>query len=142
MTTTRKKLPSHRKGSGNIFADLGLPNAEEHQLKAALVVQVKRLMAERGMRQVVASKLVKMKQPDLSKVLRGDFRLVSVEKLMRMLTAFDQDIEITVRPQRKRGEAGRISFVSIDCIRHHSLRRGVSSYVSWLVCQDITRRLS
>ena len=45
--TTRKKLPAHEKGSGNIFADLGLPNAEEHQLKAALVVQLKRLIAER-----------------------------------------------------------------------------------------------
>jgi hypothetical protein len=37
-------------------------------------------------------------------------RLVSVEKLMRMLTAFDQDVEITVRPHRKRGHAGRITF--------------------------------
>ena len=44
----RKKLPAHEKGSGNIFADLGLPNAEEHQLKAALVVQLKRLIAECG----------------------------------------------------------------------------------------------
>ena len=40
--STKKKLPPHEKGSGNIFADLGLPNAEEHQLKAALVVQLKR----------------------------------------------------------------------------------------------------
>ena len=42
----RKKLPAHTRGSGNIFADLGLPNAEEHQLKAALVVQLKRLMID------------------------------------------------------------------------------------------------
>jgi hypothetical protein len=48
----------------------------------------------------------------LSKLLRGDFRLVSVEKLMRMLTAFDQDVEITLKPHRKRGEAGRIAFIS------------------------------
>jgi predicted XRE-type DNA-binding protein len=53
-----------------------------------------------------------MKQPDLSKLLRGDFRLVSVEKLMRMLTAFDQDVEITLKPHRKRGVAGRIAFIS------------------------------
>lgn len=107
----KKKLPAHTKGSGNIFADLGLPNAEEHQLKAALVVQLKRLVAEREMTQTAAAKLVGMKQPDLSKLLRGQFKLVSVEKLMRMLTAFDQDVEITVRPHRKRGEAGRITFV-------------------------------
>ena len=106
-----KKLPAHEVGSGNIFADLGLPNAGEHQLKAALIVQLKRLIAERGLTQVAAAKLVEMKQPDLSKLMRGQFRLASVEKLMRMLTAFDQDVEITIKPHRKRGEAGRITFI-------------------------------
>ena len=110
--TAKKKLPPHTKGSGNIFADLGLPNAEEHQLKAALVVQLKRLMAERELTQTAAAKLVDVKQPDLSKLLRGHFRLVSVEKLMRMLTAFDQDVEIRLKPHRKRGEAGRITLVA------------------------------
>jgi predicted XRE-type DNA-binding protein len=111
MMSTKKKLPAHTKGAGNIFADLGLPNAEEHQLKAALVVQLKRLIAERELSQVAAAKLVEMKQPDLSKLLRGKPKLVSVEKLLRMLTAFDQDVEITVKPHRKRGEAGRITFI-------------------------------
>ncbi|WP_092515351.1 helix-turn-helix domain-containing protein [Afipia sp. GAS231] len=106
-----KKLPAHEVGSGNIFADLGLPNAGEHQLKAALIVQLKRVIAERGLTQVSAAKLVEMKQPDLSKLMRGEFRLASVEKLMRMLTAFDQDVEITIKPHRKRGEAGRITFI-------------------------------
>jgi predicted XRE-type DNA-binding protein len=110
--STRKRLPAHEVGSGNIFADLGLPNAEEHQLKAALVVQLKREIAQRGLTQVAAAKLIEIKQPDLSKLLRGDFRRVSVEKLMRMLTAFDQDVEITLKPHRKRGGAGRITFIS------------------------------
>ena len=110
--TARKKLPTHEKGSGNIFADLGLPHAEEHQLKAALVVQLKRLIAERKLTQTAAAKLIEMKQPDLSKLLRGELRLVSVEKLMRMLTAFDQDVEITLKPHRKRGKTGRIAFIS------------------------------
>lgn len=109
--STRKKLPAHTKGSGNIFADLGLPNAGEHQLKAVLVVQLKHLIAERGLSQVAAARLVEMKQPDLSKLLRGQLKLVSVEKLLRMLTAFDQDVEITVKPHRKRGETGRITFI-------------------------------
>ena len=111
MMNTKKKLPAHIRGSGNIFADLGLPNAAEHQLKAVLVVQLKRLMAEREITQTEAAKMVEMKQPDLSKVLRGHFKLVSVEKLMRMLTAFDQDVEITVKPHCKRGETGRITFI-------------------------------
>jgi predicted XRE-type DNA-binding protein len=111
MSTKKKKLPAHEMGSGNIFADLGLPHAEEHQLKAALIVQLKRLIAERELTQSAAAKLMGIKQPDLSNLLRGRFRGHSVEKLMRMLTAFEQDVEITVRPHRKRGEAGRITFV-------------------------------
>jgi len=111
ITSTKKKLPAQTKGSGNIFADLGLPNAEEHQLKAVLVVQLKHLIAGRGLSQIAAAKLVEMKQPDLSKFLRGQLKLVSVEKLLRMLTAFDQDVEITVKPHCKRGETGRITFI-------------------------------
>jgi predicted XRE-type DNA-binding protein len=107
---TKRTLPAHEIGSGNIFADLGLPNAEEHQLKAALVVQLSRLMKERKLSQIDAAKLLGIKQPDLSKILRGHYRGYSVARLMRMLTAFDQDVEITTRPHRKAGEAGRIIF--------------------------------
>lgn len=109
--STKNKLPGRTKGSGNIFDGLGLPFAEEHQLKAVLVVQLKPLIAERQITQVKTAKLVEMKQPDLSNLLRGQFKLVSVEKLMPMLTAFDQEVEITVKPHRKRGEAGRITFI-------------------------------
>jgi predicted XRE-type DNA-binding protein len=107
-----EETASLRKGLRQHFADLGLPHAEEHQLKAALVVQLKRLITERKLTQTAAAKLIEMKQPDLSKLLRGDLRLVSVEKLMRMLTAFDQDVEITLKPHRKRGRAERIAFIS------------------------------
>ena len=106
----KKTLPAHDVGSGNIFADLGLPNAEEHQLKAALVVQLRRLIKGRKLSQVEAAKLVGIKQPDLSKILRGRYRGYSVARLMRILTSFDQDVEITTRPHRKAGEAGRIIF--------------------------------
>jgi predicted XRE-type DNA-binding protein len=107
---TTKKLPPHKVGSGNIFADLGLPNAEEHQLKAAMVVQLHRVIKARKLSQIAAAKLLGIKQPDLSKILRGHYQGFSVERLMRMLTVFDQDIEITLRPHRKTGEAGRIIF--------------------------------
>ncbi|WP_275173692.1 helix-turn-helix domain-containing protein [Bradyrhizobium sp. CSS354] len=84
----KKKLPAHSRGSSNSFADLGLANAQEHQLKAALVVQLKRLMAEREITQTEAARLVAEKQPNLPRMLRRQFRLVSVVKLLRMLTAF------------------------------------------------------
>lgn len=107
---TKKALPAHEVGSGNVFADLGLPNAEEHQLKAALVLQLSRLIKKRKLSQSDAAKLLGVKQPDLSKMLRGHYRGYSVARLMRMLTAFNQDVEITTRPHRKTGEAGRIIF--------------------------------
>jgi predicted XRE-type DNA-binding protein len=91
---SKKALPAHEIGSGNIFVDLGLPNAEEHQVKAALVVQLGRLIKERKLSQVDAAKLLSVKQPDLSNILRGHYRGYSLARLMRMLTAFDQDIEI------------------------------------------------
>lgn len=103
-------LPAHEVGSGNIFADLGLPNADEHQLKAALVVQLHRLIKARKLTQAAAAELVGIKQPDLSNILRGHYQGFSVSRLMRMLTAFSQDVEITTRPHRKVGEAGRIIF--------------------------------
>ena len=99
-------------GSGNIFADLGLPNPEEHQLKAALVVQLERLIKARKLTQTAAAEQIGIKQPDLSNILRGHYQGFSVERLMRMLTAFDQDIEITVRPRRKKtGERGGLRLL-------------------------------
>src|SRR6202521_133835 len=109
---SKKTLPAHDVGSGNIFADLGLPNAEEYQLKAALVVQLQRLIKARKLSRIAAAKLIGIKQPDLSNILRGHYQGFSVERLMRMLTVFNQDVEITTRPHRKAGQAGRINFQS------------------------------
>ena len=98
-------------GSGNIFADLGLPNAEEHLLKAGLVVRLGQLIKARKLTQTAAAERLGVKQPDLSNILRGHYRGYSVERLMRMLTAFDQDIDIVVRPRKKPGKPGRIALI-------------------------------
>ncbi len=95
-----KKKNSHEVGSGNVFADIGLPNAEEHLIKAQLVYKIGRLMKERGLKQVEAAKLFGVKQPDISIMLRGDFRQFSVERLLRFLVALGQDVEIVVKPHR------------------------------------------
>jgi predicted XRE-type DNA-binding protein len=88
----------HEKSSGNVFADIGIPNAEEHLVKAKLVFKIDALMRERGLRQVEAASLFGVKQPDVSKMLRGDFRQFSVERLMHFLVALGQDVEIVVKP--------------------------------------------
>jgi predicted XRE-type DNA-binding protein len=107
----KSSLPEFEVSSGNIFAHIGLPNPEEHLLKAALVVQLGQLIKARKLTQTAAAKRLGVKQPDLSNILRGHFRGYSVERLMRMLTAFDQDIDIVVRPHKKAGKPGRIALI-------------------------------
>lgn len=87
-------------GGKNVFADLGVPNAEEHLVKAQLVFKIDAIMKARGLRQVEAAELFGVRQPDVSKMLRGEFRQFSVERLLRFLVALDQDVQIVVRPRQ------------------------------------------
>lgn len=95
----------HIVGSGNVFKDLGIPNAEEHLVKAELVFKISRILKSRRMKQAEAAAVLGIKQPDVSKMLRGEFRQFSVERLLRFLVALDQDVEIVVKPRRGRAEA-------------------------------------
>jgi predicted XRE-type DNA-binding protein len=85
------------RGSGNVFADLGMPDADEHKLKAGLVAKLSSIMDEQGLSQVAASKLTGISQPDLSRVLRGRFRDFSTDRLLKAITHLDSEVEITVR---------------------------------------------
>src|SRR4030088_3069187 len=100
-----KKKNDYEVGSGNVFRDIGLRNPEQHLIKAQLMLKIDRLMKERGIKQSDAAKLFGVKQPDVSKMLRGDFRQFSVERLMRFLVALDQDVEIVVKPHRDKNHA-------------------------------------
>jgi predicted XRE-type DNA-binding protein len=106
---TKRKIEAHE-SSGNIFADLELPDAEGLLLKSSIVIELHRLIKERGLTQVKAAKLLGITQPDLSHLLRGDFEDYSAERLMKMLTVFEQDIEIVMKPHRQSGVRGRITF--------------------------------
>jgi predicted XRE-type DNA-binding protein len=99
-------------GSGNIFADLNLPDAETHFLKAQIVSEIYRLTKERKLTQVQAGKRMGISQPEVSRMFKGHFREYSIDRLMEFLTLFDRDVEIVVKPHRKTGKAGRIRFVS------------------------------
>ena len=92
-------------GSPNVFKDLGLPNAEEHLVKAQLVYKIDTILKDRGLTQVAAGKLLGVPQPDVSKLLRGEFRQFSVERLLRFLVALNHDVEIVIRPHRDAGNA-------------------------------------
>jgi predicted XRE-type DNA-binding protein len=92
-------------GSRNVFRDIGVPNAEEHLVKAQLVFKIDVIMKERRLKQVEAARLFGIRQPDVSKMLSGEFRQFSVERLLRFLVALDQDVEIVVKPHHDRKNA-------------------------------------
>ncbi|MGA9641706.1 MAG: helix-turn-helix transcriptional regulator [Terriglobales bacterium] len=87
-------------GSRNVFKDIGVPNSEEHFVKAQLVFKIHTLLKARGLKQVEAAALFGVRQPDISNMLRGEFRQFSVERLLRFLVALDQNVQIVVKPHR------------------------------------------
>ena len=100
----KRKALEQEPSSGNVFADLGLADAEEHLIKAGLVVKISRIIRQRELTQAAAAQLMGIDQPKVSAMLAGQFRGYSVERLMRFLVALGHDVEIVVKP-RKRGAA-------------------------------------
>ena len=96
----------YQAGGRNVFKDLGLPNPEEHLIKAQLVYKIDTILKKKKLKQVEAGKLFGIRQPDVSKMLRGEFRQFSVERLLRFLAALNHDVEIVVRPHRGQSDTG------------------------------------
>ena len=99
-------------GGTNIFADLGLPDAEGHFLKAQLVAELYRLTREQQLTQIQAGERMGISQPEVSRLFKGNFREYSVERLMAFLIAFDHDVDIIARPSATPGERGHITFTA------------------------------
>ena len=87
-------------GSGNVFKDLGIPNAEEHLVKAQLVLRIDAIMKHHRLKQSAVAELLGIKQSDVSKMLRGHFTQFPVKRLQRFLVALNQDVKIVVKPHR------------------------------------------
>src|ERR1043166_6700557 len=93
------------KGSGNVFADLGLPNPEQELLKARLTLQIYKIIKARGLTQAEAGDVLGIKEPHVSALMRNRAGNFAVGRLIEFLTALGQDVRITVKPTRKaRGE--------------------------------------
>ncbi len=82
-------------GHPNIFAELGLPDAENHFLKAQIVAALHRLVNERKLNQAKAGTIMGITQPEVSRLFRGHFREYSVERLMSFLTAFTRTLKLS-----------------------------------------------
>jgi predicted XRE-type DNA-binding protein len=86
-----------RRGSNNLFADLRYPDADTHLLKAQLITRVQTIITDRKLTQAEAGRIMGVSQPDVSRLLKGQFREVSVERIMRMLTRLGCEVDIVVR---------------------------------------------
>lgn len=96
-------------GSGNVFADLGLPRAEQELMKARLTLQIYQIIQKRGLTQTEAGKILGIPQPQVSALARNRAGNFSVGRLIDFLTALGQDVQITVTPARK--QHGQLSVV-------------------------------
>jgi predicted XRE-type DNA-binding protein len=96
------------KGSGNVFADLGLRDAQERQTKVRLAVTINQIVQKSRLTQAAVAKVLGINQPKISALLNYKLDGFSVERLMQFLTALDQDIEIVIRKKPRSRRAARI----------------------------------
>jgi predicted XRE-type DNA-binding protein len=98
-------------GSGNVFADLGFAEPEEELAKAQLASHIRQIIKRRRLTQVAAASLMGVDQPKVSAVLNGRLANFSSDRLMRLLTALGQDVEITVKAKPRNRARGRIRVI-------------------------------
>lgn len=98
------KITSKR-GSGNVFADLRIADADTHLLKAQLVARLQEVIRAKKMTQARTAEVIGVSQPDVSRMLRGQFRDISVERLVLFLTRLGCTVDIVVKPANKRAFA-------------------------------------
>jgi predicted XRE-type DNA-binding protein len=99
------------RGSTNVYADLGLDNAEEMLVKAQLATEINDIIKQRKLTQVQAAELLGITQPKLSGVLRGKFRGISESKMLECLTRLGRDIEIVVKSTPRSRTEGHVKVV-------------------------------
>ena len=99
-----KVVPS----SGNVFADLGITNAEEKQTKVRLAFAINQIIANKRLSQASAARSLEVNQPKISALRNYKLEGFSVERLMNFLTALDRDVEIVIRPKAKSRKTARI----------------------------------
>lgn len=103
-----KKI-AHTASSGNVFADLGLVNADEHAAKADMAIKIAEVIARKKLTQKALAELLEASQSDVSLLINHKFQRFSTDRLMQFLVRLGQDVEITIKSKPKGREHGRIS---------------------------------
>lgn len=99
-------------GSGNVFADLGLPNPEERLAKADLAIRIAGVIRARRLTQANAARILKIDQPKISRLLRGQLSGFSTERLMQFLTLLGRDVEIVIKTAPRSRRQGHLRVVA------------------------------
>jgi len=94
--------------SGNVFADMGLPDAEEMLAKAELAIQIHGIIKRRKLTQAQAAELLGIDQPKVSALLRGRLKGFSMERLFHFLNALGQDVQIVVKAKPRSRQQGHL----------------------------------
>ena len=89
------------RSSGNVFRDLGFPDADELKIKSGLAIEITRAIRRLGLTQQEAGKQMRISQAKVSGLVRGDFSNLSESKMMECLNSIGYDIEIKLKPARK-----------------------------------------
>ena len=100
------------RGTGNVFADLGMPDADERQTKTRLAMAVNEIIHGFKLKQIDAARILGIPQPRVSALARYRLNEFSVEKLMGFLTSLDHDVEIMIRPRGNNG-TGAVSVLTV-----------------------------
>ena len=98
-------------GSGNVYADLGYPDADEMLVKAQLVSKIAEIIRQRGLTQVEAAKVLGLAKPKFAAMLRGQFRGLSERRLIDCLTSLGRDVQIVIKEAPRRRAEGKLSVV-------------------------------
>jgi predicted XRE-type DNA-binding protein len=93
------------KSSGNVFADIGVPDAGEHLAKADLVIGIAAVIRSKGLSQTAAAKLIGIAQPDVSRLMRGHFDGFSYDRLFEVLNALGENVRVVVTDAKSKKEA-------------------------------------
>ena len=111
-TAKKDRAETIVRGSGNVFADLGLPDAEERQTKLRLALALNTVIGAQRLTQAAAAARLGLNQPKVSALRNYKLEGFSVERLMTLLNALDRDIEIVIRKKPRSRPAARISVVA------------------------------
>lgn len=95
-----KRKIEYEESSGNVFADLGLPNPEEALAKAEVARQIGKILKKQRLSQTKAAKILGIDQPKVSALLHGYLTGFSLERLLRFLNELGQDVTIAISPSK------------------------------------------